>query len=249
LFSQLKNEVTMATVSKPTIVLIHGAFADASGWAGVVERLTGLGYPVYAPANPLRGVISDGEYVRTFLSTINGPVVLVGHSYGGSVITNASAGLAAVQALVYIAAYAPDEGETLLTAGALDGASNDLAGHLIVRPYPGAPEGDGDAYINPEFFHEQFCADLPAELSAVMAVSQRGVTLSCLGAPSGPAGWKTIPSWYLVASNDNAIPPVAERAMAARMGAHTVEIASSHVAFISHPDETVELILAAVQGT
>ena len=114
---------------------------------------------------------------------------------------------------------------------------------------PPAPEGDGDAYINPEFFHEQFCADLPAELAAVMAVSQRAVTLSCLGVPSGPAGWKTIPSWYLVASNDNAIPPVAERAMAARMGAQPVEIASSHVAFISHPDETVELILAAVQGS
>ena len=152
-------------------------------------------------------------------------------------ITNASVGAANVRALVYIAAYAPDEGETLAAAGALDGASNDLADHLVIRPYPGAPDGDGDAYIDPAVFHHQFCADLPEDLAAVMAVSQRPVTLSCLGVPSGPAGWKTLPSWYMVASNDNAIPPVAERAMAARAGSHTVEIASSHVAFISHPDK------------
>jgi pimeloyl-ACP methyl ester carboxylesterase len=239
----------MAPDTKPTIVLIHGAFADASGWSDVIQRLSALGYGTYAPANPLRGVITDGDSVRTFVGTIEGPVVLVGHSYGGSVITNASVGAPNVRALVYIAAYAPDEGETLGAAGALDGGSNDLAGHLVVRPYPGAPEGDGDAYINPEFFHEQFCADLPADLAAVMAVSQRPVTLSCLGTPSGPAGWKTLPSWYMVASNDHAIPPVAERAMAARAGASTVEIDSSHVAFISHPKETVDLIVSAVEGT
>lgn len=183
--------------AKPAMVLIHGAFADASGWSEVIQRLSALGYSACAPANPLRGVISDGDYVRTFLSTIQGPVVLVGHSYGGSVITNASVGAPNVRALVYIAAYAPDEGETLAAPGALDGASNDLPGHLLVRPYPGMPEGDGDAYINLEFFHEQFCADLPEALAAVMAVSQRPVTLSCLGKPSGPAGWKTLPSWYI----------------------------------------------------
>lgn len=238
----------MESDTKPTIVLIHGAFADASGWSDVIQRLAGLSYAAYAPANPLRGVITDGDYIRTFLTTIEGPVVLVGHSYGGSVITNASVGAPNVRALVFIAAYAPDEGETLGASGALDGASNDLANHFVVRPYPGAPDGDGDGYIDPEFFHQLFCADLPEDLAAVMAVSQRAVTLSCLGTPSGPAGWKTIPSWYMVASNDEAIPPVAERAMAARAGAHTVEVASSHVAFISHPAETVELILAAVAG-
>ena len=235
--------------TKPTIVLIHGAFADASGWSGVIERLTALGYAAYAPPNPLRHVITDGDSVRTFVSTIDGPVVLVGHSYGGSVITNASVGAPNVRALVYISAYLPDEGETLGAAGALDGGSNDLVEHLLVRPYAGMPEGDGDAYINPEFFHEQFCADLPADLAAVMAVSQRPITLACFGIPSGPAGWKTLPSWAMVASNDHAIPPVAERAMATRAGANTVEISSSHVAFISHPDETVELILAAVAGS
>ena len=241
--------VLVQPATKPTIVLVHGAFADASGWSDVIQRLTALGYNAYAPANPLRGVITDGDSARTFVSTIDGPVVLVGHSYGGSVITKASVGASNVRALVYIAAYAPDDGETLAAAGALDGASNDLAEHLLVRPYPGAPDGDGDAYINPEFFHQQFCADLPDAVAAVMAVSQRPVTLACLGTPSGPAGWKILPSWYLVASNDNAIPPVAERAMAARAGATTVEIGSSHVAFISHPQETVDLILAAVQGT
>jgi len=232
--------------AKPTIVLIHGAFADASGWSQVIQRLSALGYSAYAPANPLRGVISDGDYVRTFLSTIAGPVVLVGHSYGGSVITNASVGAPNVRALVYIAAYAPDEGETLAAAGALDGASNDLPGHLLVRPYPGMPDGDGDAYINPEFFHEQFCADLPDTLAAVMAVSQRPVTLSCLGTPSGPAGWKTLPSWYMVSNHDNAIPPDAERFMATRMGAETISIDGSHTAFIAHPDVAAELILRAI---
>jgi pimeloyl-ACP methyl ester carboxylesterase len=239
----------MAPDTKPTVVLIHGAFADASGWSGVIQRLSALGYSTFAPANPLRGVISDGDYVRTFVGTIEGPVVLVGHSYGGSVITNASAGADNVRALVFIAAYVPEEGETLLTAGALDGASNDLGEHLVVRPYPGAPEGDGDAYIDPAVFHHQFCADLPEDLAAVMAVSQRGVALSCLGVPSGAAGWKTLPSWYMVASQDNAIPPVAERAMAKRAGSTTVEVDSSHVAFISHVDETVDLILAAVDGS
>jgi pimeloyl-ACP methyl ester carboxylesterase len=116
----------MAADSKPTIVLVHGAFADASGWSAVFDALTSQGYPVYAPANPLRGVASDGEYLRTFISTIEGPVVLAGHSYGGCVITNASAGLAAVKSLVYIAAYAPDEGETLTDAGTLGGGSTEL---------------------------------------------------------------------------------------------------------------------------
>src|ERR1700735_3360649 len=122
--------------TKPTIVLIHGAFADASGWSDVIQLLSAQGYSAYAPANPLRGVITDGDSVRTFLSTIEGPVVLVGHSYGDSVITNASVDTPNVRALVYIAAYAPEEGETLAAAGTLDGASNDLTGHLLVRPYP-----------------------------------------------------------------------------------------------------------------
>jgi pimeloyl-ACP methyl ester carboxylesterase len=235
----------MAADSKPTIVLVHGAFADASGWSPVFDDLTSRGYTVYAPANPLRGVASDGDYIRAFISTLDGPVVLAGHSYGGCVITNASAGAPAVKALVYIAAYAPDEGETLTDAGALGGGSTDLTKHLILRPYPGAPEGDADGYIDPAYFHELFCADVSAELARFMAFGQRGVAVSGLVTPSGVPGWRTIPSWYMVAADDATIPPEAERAMAARAGAHTVEVASSHVAMISHADEVTELIIAA----
>jgi pimeloyl-ACP methyl ester carboxylesterase len=235
----------MAADSKPTIVLVHGAFADASGWSAVFDDLTSRGYTVYAPANPLRGVAGDGDYLRAFIATIDGPVVLAGHSYGGCVITNASAGVEAVKALVYIAAYAPDEGETLTETGALGGGSTDLTKHLILRPYPGAPEGDADGYIDPAYFHELFCADVSAELARFMAFGQRGVAVSGLVTPSGVPGWRTIPSWYMVAADDATIPPEAERAMAERAGAHTVEVASSHVAMISHADEVTELIIAA----
>jgi pimeloyl-ACP methyl ester carboxylesterase len=238
----------MAQPSKPTIVLVHGAFADASGWSDVFRSLTDRGYDVYAPANPLRGVASDGDYLRSFVSTIEGPVVLAGHSYGGCVITNASAGVPAVKALVYIAAYAPDEGETLTDAGTLGGGSTDLTKHLVLRPYPGAPEGDADGYIDPEYFHELFCADVDPGLARFMAAGQRGVAVSGLVTPSGVPGWRTIPSWYMVSADDATIPPEAERAMAARAGARTVEVASSHVAMISHPQEVTELIVAAAEA-
>jgi pimeloyl-ACP methyl ester carboxylesterase len=238
----------MTSTEKPTIVLVHGAFADASGWADVITNLTGLGYGCYAPANPLRGVVADGDYLRSFVATISGPVVLAGHSYGGCVITNASAAASNVKALVYVAAYAPDEGETLSDAGALGGGSTDLTKHLVLRPYPGAPEGDADGYIDPAFFHELFCADVDERLAAVMSLSQRGVAVSGLVTPSGVPGWRTIPSWYMVAADDAAIPPEAERAMAARAGAQTVEVASSHVAMISHAQETTDLILAAIKA-
>ena len=138
---------------QPTIILIHGAFADASGWRDVADGLRQRAYTVHAPANPLRGLHSDAEYIRAFATTIDGPVVLVGHSYGGCVITNASAGLPNAQALVYIAAYAPDEGETLADAGSLGGGTTKLTEHLVTRPYPGSPEGDADGYIDPEYFH------------------------------------------------------------------------------------------------
>jgi pimeloyl-ACP methyl ester carboxylesterase len=235
----------MATDSKPTIVLVHGAFADASGWSDVFRGLTNQDYRCYAPANPLRGVAGDADYLRSFVSTIEGPVILVGHSYGGCVITNASADAENVQGLVYIAAYAPDEGETLSDAGTLGGGSTELTKHLVLRPYPGAPEGDADGYIDPDFFHGLFCADVDADLAAFMAFGQRGVAVSGLVTPSGVPGWRTIPSWYMVAADDATIPPPAERAMAARAGAHVVEISSSHVAMISHPAETIELIVAA----
>lgn len=238
----------MAASALPTVVLVHGAFADASGWRAVADGLRDRGHPVLAPANPLRGVAADAAYLRDFVATIEGDVVLAGHSYGGCVITNASPAAPNVRALVYVAAFAPDEGETLLESIELGGGTTELGGRLVRRPYPGAPDGDADGYLDLAHFHRLFCADLDTDLAAFMAAAQRGFALSCLSTPSGAPGWRTIPSWYLVAADDATIPPEAERAMAKRAGAHTVEVASSHVAMISKPAETIELIAAAAAG-
>lgn len=238
-----------AAAPKPTVVLVHGAFADASGWNAVTAGLQKKGYTTLAVANPLRGLQSDAEYLRLVLSTIEGPVILVGHSYGGAVITNAATGNPNVQALVYVAAYALAEGERLVDANALGGGHSDLADHLVIRPYPGAPEGDADGYIDPAFFQELFAGDLPKRDAAVLAASQRPAAVSALFTPSGPPAWSSIPSWYLVASQDHTIPPEAERAMAARAGSTTVEIDSSHVAMMSHPDVVLKLVLKADQAT
>jgi pimeloyl-ACP methyl ester carboxylesterase len=236
--------------AKPTVVLIHGAFADASGWAAVITRLQDRGYPVLAPANPLRGVASDSAYVASILATIEGPVILVGHSYGGEVITNAALGNPNVKALVYVAAFAPDLGETSGQLSTMFPGSQLTPANLVFRPFPISDTQTGtDAYINPTVFRAVFCADLPRTTAAVMAVSQRPGSLSTLGEPSGVPAWKTIPSWYLVAGQDNAIPPASERFMANRMGAHTVEIASSHVAMISHPGVVTDLIVDAARAT
>ena len=240
----------MASTDNPTIILVHGAFADASGWADVITELSDRDYRCYAPANPLRGVSHDGDYIRSFVATIDGPVVLVGHSYGGCAITNAGVGSPNVKALVYIAAFAPDEGETLLETFSLGGGSSDLANHLVLRSYPGAPDGESDSYIAADSFHALFCADVDANLALTMEAGQRGFALTCLSTPSGPAAWKTVPSWYMVAADDKTIPPEAERSMAARAGAHTVEVPSSHVAMVSHPQEVAELIVrAALEAT
>jgi pimeloyl-ACP methyl ester carboxylesterase len=235
---------------KPTVVLVHGAFADASGWAGVEQRLDKRGYTVIAPANPLRGVDGDAAYIASVLATIQGPIVLVGHSYGGEVITNAATGNPQVKALVYIAAFAPDQGETSGTLANMFPGTGLTQANLVFRPYPlGNGQTGTDGYINPTVFQQVFCADVPAETARTMAASQRPAELATLGEPSGVPAWRTIPSWYLVASEDHAIPPAAERFMAHRMGAHTVEIDSSHVAMISHPGTVTDLILSAVHAT
>lgn len=238
---------------KPTIVFVHGAFADASGFAASIGSLQKKGYPVYAPANPLRGLAGDVAYLKAFLGTIPGPVVLVGHSYGGAVITNAATGNPNVRALVYVAAFALAEGETGGAATALGGGTSLLLPNIVTRPYPGAPvidfphpgDLDQDGYIDPATFRQVFAADVPAAQAAVMAASQRPGTLSSLAAPSGVLAWKTVPSYYLVAKQDNAIPPQAQRVMAKRAHARTVEIDSSHVAMISHPRAVTALVLAA----
>lgn len=235
--------------ARPTVVLVHGAFADASGWNDVATRLMAAGYTVYAPPNPLRGLTTDADYLATFLSTIEGPVVLVGHSYGGAVITNAATGNDNVRALVYVAAYALAEGENVAAANELGGGHSDLLDHIVVRPYPGAPEGDGDVYVDPGAFREIFAQDLSRSETAAMAAGQRPATFGALVTPSGVPAWETIPSWYLRAGDDNLIPPAAQAAMAERAGARTRTVDSSHVAMMSHPATTTRMIIDAARST
>ena len=233
---------------KPTVVLVHGAFADASGWNRVIVDLEQRGYPVYAPANPLRGLASDADYIRGFLATIPGPIVLVGHSYGGAVITNAARGVPNVKALVYIAAYGLAQGESVQAANALGGGTTEVVNHLVLRPVPGGGQ-NADAYIDLAWFRQLFAPDVQPRLAAAMGAGQRPGALSTLVEPSGVPAWQTLPSWYMVAQNDRIIPPQAERVMAARMHAHTVEITSSHVPMISHPSAATKLILTAAEAS
>jgi len=229
---------------KPTIVLVHGAWADASSWGRVAERLINDGYNVIAPANPLRGVKYDSEYLRSVLDTISGSVVVVGHSYGGFVATDAATGDANVKALVYIAAFAPEEGETATEVEARNPGSEATGSALTARPFPGGT----DLYITPSDFHRVFCADLPASQAALLAASQRPLAANAFVEPSSAPAWKTIPSWFMVATEDHAIPPASERFMAKRAHAHTVEVRSSHVAMLSHPEATTRLILEAAHS-
>jgi pimeloyl-ACP methyl ester carboxylesterase len=236
---------------KPTVVLVHGAFADASGWAGVIGRLQQRGYTVIAPANPLRGVAGDAAYLSSVLGTVKGPIVLVAHSYGGFVITNAARGNPNVRALVYIAAYAPKEGETIGGITALAPGSELGPKTLIIQTVPG-PNGTDvqEGYINPGAFRDVFAADVPAATASVMAASQRPAALATLAQPSGPPAWQSIPSWYMVAGHDNTVGTAAELMMAKRMGAHTVEVKSaSHAVMVSHPDAVTRLILQAARAT
>ncbi len=236
---------------KPTVVLVHGAFADASGWSDVIDRLERQGYPVIAPANPLRGVTADAAYMRAFLATIPGPIVLVGHSYGGMVITNAATGNPNVKALVYVAAFAPDEGDSVSSLGQLGTGGMLGPDTLDLRPYP-APEGAPplEGYIKLNVFRDIFAADLPRKLARTMALSQRPAALLTLGEPSGAPAWKTIPSWYLVPMRDHAIGTDVLLAMAKRI--HPRKIVkvkgASHVVMISRPKITAGLIVTAARA-
>ncbi|MEV4629882.1 alpha/beta hydrolase [Micromonospora sp. NPDC049523] len=229
---------------KPTVVLVHGAFADASGWNGVASRLIRDGYPVIAPANPLRGVSADSAYLASVLATLDGPLVVVAHSYGGMVTTNATTGNANVKALVYVAAFVPDHSETLLgLQTAYPGSKLDEAA-LDFRPYG---EGHVDGYIKKAAFRDVFAADVPRATTDLMWASQRPADATTLGEPSGVPAWTTIPSWYLVARKDNVIPAAAQRFMAQRARAHTAEVSASHVAMIAQPAATAEFIKRAAR--
>jgi pimeloyl-ACP methyl ester carboxylesterase len=237
--------------AKPTVVLVHGAFADASGWSEVIDSLDRQGYPVIAPANPLRGVSADAAYLRAVLAEIKGPIVLVAHSYGGVVITNAATGNPNVKALVYVAAFAPDEGDTVESLGKLGTGGGIGPATLDLRPYP-APAGFPplEGYIKLDVFHDIFAADLSRKQARVMSLSQRPAALATLGEPSGPPAWKTIPSWYLVPTRDRAIGTDVLLAMAKRIHARkTVKVkGASHVVMISRPKVTTNLIVSAARS-
>ncbi|GIH02791.1 alpha/beta hydrolase [Rhizocola hellebori] len=239
---------TSTAQARPTVVLVHGAFADASGWGDVIQALRRDGYPVLAPANPIRGVASDSAYLASILHTITGPIVLVGHSYGGVVITNAATGNPNVKALVYIAAFAPDEGETVFGLQTMFPGSKLSEAALDFRPYslPGGAAGV-DGYVKKDAFREVFAGDLPRATTDLMWATQRPGDTNTLQQVSGPPAWKTIPSHYLVARNDNLIPAAAQRFMATRAGARTVEVNASHVAMMSRPDLTTDLIRRAAR--
>lgn len=239
---------TSPTNSGPlTVVLVHGAFADASSWNGVIERLQKAGVQVTAPANPLRGIAIDSAYLASFLNQIPGPVLAVGHSYGGAVITNAATQARNVVGLVYIAAFAPEEGERL---GEAESTSKDsvLNAALVPLHYP---TGQGaqtavEFAINPSQLHEVFAADLSAEQAAIMAATQRPIAELAFSEPSGVPAWKTLPSWAVVATGDKAAGSDVIRSMAKRAGATITEVEGSHVIMISQPQVVTDVILSVV---
>ncbi|WP_082929253.1 alpha/beta fold hydrolase [Mycobacterium sp. 852013-51886_SCH5428379] len=236
----------------PTVVLVHGAWADASSWDGVVAALQQRGYEVRAIANPLENLTTDSDYVAGFLATVRGPIVLAGHSYGGSVITNAAAGNPNVKALVYVDAAAPAVGET---NGSLSGADSVLnekpESELFDRlPYPGAPAGASDLYLKRDIFLRHFGNDLPADQATRLWATQRAASTSAFETPSRFAAWEDVPSWYFISSGDQIITPASEHAMAQRARSQvTVFDGGSHLTLISHPDAVTAVIQQAIDAT
>ncbi|WP_406187247.1 alpha/beta fold hydrolase [Streptomyces sp. NBC_01006] len=237
------------TAPKPTVVLVHGAFAAASSWSGTIKRLRRAGYPVVATANPLRGLADDTAYLRGVLAGVDGPVVLVGHSYGGAVISGAAAGDSRVKALVYIAAFTPDKGESAAQLAAKFPGST-LGDTVNPQPYPLPGGGTGtELFIDQAEYHRQFAADVPVADAAVMAATQRLVATAALEEKAGEVAWKTIPSWALIATADKNIPPAAERWMARRAGSRTTEVDASHAVAVSRPAVVTDVILDAARAT
>ncbi|MFD1612558.1 alpha/beta fold hydrolase [Sphingomonas tabacisoli] len=224
---------TSAPAAKPTIVLVHGAFADALGWQKLIPILLRDGYEVTAVEIPLQSLEGDVATTKRVLEAQAGPIVLVGHSYGGAVITGAAAGSPKVKALVYLAAFAPDGGEAV-------GAFGDkYPADLSKAP---KPDSAGFLYIDRSQLHQDFAADVPADDAAIMAATQKPLNASVFTASVPEAAWKTIPSWFVVSKRDHAINPDLERFYAKRMHARTTEVDASHVAFISHPAEIAKVI-------
>jgi len=234
---------------KPSIVLVHGAWADTSSWDGVIKRLQADGYTVYAPSNRLRGLPYDSAYLADFLHSISGPIVLVGHSYGGAVITNAATGDPQVKALVYVDAFAPAQGQTLAQLLASSPGSCAVPASLTVVPFPGAPSGVGDAYIKQSVFPSCMANGLPPTKAHVLAVTQLPIATIALTQKSGVPAWKTIPSWAVVGTTDHAIPLALQLAMASRAHADITRVHAPHLAMISNPGTVTNVILQAVRAT
>ena len=243
-----KSDTVSAT--KPSIVLVHGAWADGSSWSRVIALLQDKGYTVYAPANPLRGLASDSAYIADFLHIITGPIVLVGHSYGGAVITNAATGNPNVEALVFVDAFAPDQGESLGQLSSIPpppGLSPSCLAGDPTQVFNFVPLSSGgiDTYVKQSLFPSCFANDLPPSQGAVLASTQRAFALSALPEKSGVPAWKTIPSWYLVGTIDLAIPSWAQLFMAQRAGSTIVQVRASHLSMISHAPAVSDLIQQA----
>jgi pimeloyl-ACP methyl ester carboxylesterase len=234
-----------AAAPRPTVVLAHGAWADGSSFDAEIGALRARGYRALAPANPLRSLSGDAAYLASFLRSLSGPIVLVGHSYGGAVITDAATGDPDVKALVYLDAFVPDQGETVLDlAGRFPGSL--LPGALEPVPFtlPGGVSGV-DLYLRRSAFRAVFAGDVPAGRAARMAAEQRPAAQAAFAEPSGPPAWRTIPSWYLLGRDDRAVPPATQAFMARRAGARITRIASSHASPVSHPQAVTRLILRA----
>src|SRR4051812_41031877 len=221
---------------RPTIVLVHGAFAESASWDQVIDPLVAEGHRVVTAANPLRSLAGDAAAVSDLVRTIEGPVVLVAHSYGGAVISNVDADAGEIVGLVYVSAFAPDAGENCFQLAAKFPGS--MLGEETVRPVPRS-DGTTDFYVASEPFHDIFCADLPEAKAGLMCATQRPATQEALVEPSGEDPlWKTVPSWFLIGEEDRIIPPALQHYMAERAGAQrTIGIpGASHVALVSHPD-------------
>jgi pimeloyl-ACP methyl ester carboxylesterase len=232
--------------AKPTIVLEHGAWADASSWSKVTTLLQRDGYTVLAPPDPLRGLAADAAYLAAFIKQrTTGPVVLVGHSYGGAVITNAALSDPNVKALVYIDAFVPDQNETIL--GLLGGHGNPNALFDFVQ-VPGQPSTNPDVYVKTALFPQLLAGDLPAATGATLAAGQRPIAFDALAEPSGVPAWKTLPSWYLVGTQDKVLPPALQLSMARRAGSHIVEVPAPHFAMLSQPGAATHLIVTAARS-
>jgi pimeloyl-ACP methyl ester carboxylesterase len=237
--------------TRPVIVLEHGAWADASSWGRVIVRLQRDGYTVYAPPNPLRGLPVDAAYLHAFLTedaALQGrPVILVGHSYGGAVITNAAMDAPAVRALVYVDAFIPDQGLVQLDPGScLAGNPTEL---FDLVPYPGGPQGDADLYIKPSVVPGCFATGLPPRQAAVIAATQRPLAASAFSEPSGPPAWKNLPSWAVVGTGDRVIPVASQLSMAHHAGAHITEVNAGHLSLIERPDVVTDVIEDAARAT